>query len=605
MIRMNRFLIVFVFFLLSVVQVSAQSAESDVVVISFDDDAGELYMPPELYVDIDFDDADHNQILEAEEAGEICLRIRNKGGAAERVSVKLEPEKAYDDLFIENNHLVTDIPKMGEVELTFPISAGIGIATDSLRFNISVSEPLGYDMKAFLTIRSFEFQKAEMKIAGVVLLDSGKGLRANGDNPDGKLQRGEVVRAIVTLQNVGRGVADDVAYEVYSADPDVYLMNDSGSQRVISGVLGEILPGEACEVSFRLSANNHYSHNGKFIPVYLTTHEKYGFGDMVSVNVPIPLDEIPDKPVLVSISGDLEKLQAKHQAQRFSSSEVISSHSQIRDISLAPSGEPLYTDAIAIVIGAEANSYDIAPAPYASRDARVITEYFKNSLGVSHVLTITDSEVTKNRLSDIFDSRIGVLKQEVKPGKTDVFVYYSGHGIPDVSEGDSQDVFLVPFDARKDMIRERGYSLNDLYADLNSLDAKSVTVILDACFSGVSRSSSVYLPQNISNVKGVRISHRASSRSPWVENPSFRLFTSSTEDQTSFGYDRSQSGLFTYFLARGMQGDADSDGDGVIYFNELVKYVTDNVTAEARKICGGAQTPQFYGDGDFILEKLK
>jgi uncharacterized caspase-like protein len=208
-------------------------------------------------------------------------------------------------------------------------------------------------------------------------------------------------------------------------------------------------------------------------------------------------------------------------------------------------------------------------------------------------------------LSDFFDSRYGYLKDVVVPGETDVFVYYSGHGMPDVADNGNQDIYLFPYDARKELVRDRGYSLNKLYNDLNTLNAKSVTVILDACFSGSSRQTVTHQTVNISNAKGVRITMPELSTKPWDTNPNFRLFTSSTGEQTSLGYDQAQAGLFTYYLALGLQGEADANDDGVIMIEELVNYVTENVSREAKNIRGGAQTPEFFGNTNMVIEKIK
>ena len=188
----------------------------------------------------------------------------------------------------------------------------------------------------------------------------------------------------------------------------------------------------------------------------------------------------------------------------------------------------------------------------------------------------------------------------VVPGKTDLFVYYSGHGVPTKGTDGRKDIYLIPYDVGKEWIRDEGFSLNKLYADLGSLNARSVTVILDACFSGGSRRSDSYATKSIANQKLVIIDPEEMEQ-PWLNNPNFRVFTSSRGDQASLGYDKSRSGLFTYFIATGLQGDADKDGNGRVEMSELVEFVTGQVNKES----DGAQTPQFYGDSNFVVEIIK
>lgn len=582
----------------------AQSVTSEVMTFSLED-VSELFMPPELYVDIDFSDANDNKILEAEEQGMIKLTLQNRGGKSDAVSVSVNPTKDYRGLTFDTRLTKTSIAADGSATLEFPIAAGIDIPTDSLEFAIKVSEPLGYDIDATLMLSTYEYQKAKMSLQGVSIIDAGKGLRALNGNPDGKVQKGEVVKALVTLQNIGHGEANNVRYSITTTNPNVYLMTDSGMSRQLSGSIDSFLAGEAKEISFRLSANNNYSHSGEYLPIYISVQEDKDFGNLASSIIPIPLGTAPAQPIIVDIQGEKDKLLALQQTKVYSSSDRISSSFKIKDINIAPVGEPLYKDAIAIVIGAEKNSYGVAPAPYAARDAQIMSRYFKNSLGIQDVRTITDEQVTGNALSDYFDSRFGYLRNVVKPGETDVFVYYSGHGMPDVADNGNQDIYLFPYDARKELVKDRGYSLTRLYDELNSLNAKSVTVILDACFSGSSRQTVNYQSENISNAKGVRITMPELSMRPWDTNPNFRLFTSSSSDQTSLGYDQAQSGLFTYYLAAGLQGEADRDDDGVILLEELIEYVSTNVSKEAKNIRGGAQTPQFYGNTNMIIEKIR
>lgn len=601
---MKKYLALIVPFLCIAKIACAQSVTSEVVTFSIED-VSELFMPPELYVDIDFSDANDNKILEAQENGMIKLTLQNKGGKSDAVSVSVNPTKDYKGLTFNTRIRKTSIAADGSTTLEFPIAAGIEIPTDSLEFAIKVSEPLGYDIDATLVLSTYEYQKAKMSLQGVSIIDAGKGLRPLNGNPDGKVQKGEVVKAMVTLQNIGYGEANNVRYTISTSNPNVYLMTESGTVSSLSGSIDNFLAGEAKEIAFRLSANNNYQHTGEYLPIYITVHEDKGYGDIASSIIPIPLGTTPAKPNIVDIQGERDKLLAQQQTKVYSSSNRISSNIKIRDISIAPAGDPIYKNAIAIVIGAEKNYYGVAPAPYAARDAQVMAKYFETSLGIQDVQLITNEQVTGNVLSDFFDPSFGYLKNSVKSGETDVFVYYSGHGMPDVADNGTQDVYLFPYDARKELVKNRGYSLNKLYADLNNLNAKSVTVILDACFSGSSRQTVSYQSENISNAKAVRITMPELSNRPWDTNPNFRLFTSSSGEQTSLGYDQAQSGLFTYYLAVGLQGEADSNDDGVIMIEELVTYVTDSVSREAKNIRGGAQTPEFFGNRNMVIEKIR
>lgn len=67
----------------------------------------------------------------------------------------------------------------------------------------------------------------------------------------------------------------------------------------------------------------------------------------------------------------------------------------------------------------------------------------------------------------------------LKPGRSDVFVFYSGHGAPNTETG-----YLMPVDADPTALAISGYPLGTLYDNLAQLEARSVNVAIDACFSG-------------------------------------------------------------------------------------------------------------------------
>lgn len=66
--------------------------------------------------------------------------------------------------------------------------------------------------------------------------------------------------------------------------------------------------------------------------------------------------------------------------------------------------------------------------------------------------------------------------------------------------------------------------------------------------------------------------------------------SSSSAGEPSNAYPDTEHGLFTYFLLKGLGGDADIDNDGAINVNEIYLYVFKNVSQQARRM-GSQQMP--------------
>lgn len=80
----------------------------------------------------------------------------------------------------------------------------------------------------------------------------------------------------------------------------------------------------------------------------------------------------------------------------------------------------------------------------------------------------------------------------------------------------------------------------------------------------------------------------------------FTLFMSSTGDEISNNLPEAEHGLFSYFLMKGMEGNADANADRKITAGELHAYVAENVSRQAVRL-GRAQTPQLQGDAERVL----
>jgi uncharacterized caspase-like protein len=241
-------------------------------------------------------------------------------------------------------------------------------------------------------------------------------------------------------------------------------------------------------------------------------------------------------------------------------------------------------DAVGVVIGITDYAHpDVPRVDFARRDARLMEEYLVKSMGLQeeNIISAVDQEATKAAFNRIFE---GQLQNFIKPGESDVFVFYSGHGAPDV---ENASAYFVPHDADPNYASQTGYSLDQFYRQLNELEARSVTVVVDACFSGGSEAGML-----IQQASPIFIS---------VENPAANLkngvvLTSSSGDQISSWYRDKGHGLFTYFFLKGIRGEADGDQDGKVTSEEVFGYLMENVPYLARRMFNREQTPQLMGE---------
>ena len=243
---------------------------------------------------------------------------------------------------------------------------------------------------------------------------------------------------------------------------------------------------------------------------------------------------------------------------------------------------------IAVIIGNAnyTNGKDIPNVVPAYADASSIKNYVTKALGIKEENIIHLKDAGQSELTATFgnkDNPKGQLFNHVKPGKSRVFVYYSGHGAPGGEDGSS---YIVPTDAQASLIDLNGYPLSTLYKNLSKIPAKSVTVVLEACFSGASQSGSVITPASPIYLKAKE-----------TDIPSnITVIAAGAASQIASWEQDSSSGLFTKYFLKGMSGEADAapygNGDGEVGYDELEAYFKDTLTYYARRYYGRDQTVQ-------------
>ena len=251
--------------------------------------------------------------------------------------------------------------------------------------------------------------------------------------------------------------------------------------------------------------------------------------------------------------------------------------------------------AVAVVIGnRDYKNKDIPPVNYAIDDARQVREILIKTFGYREGNIIFETNATKGTLENIFGTEAtprGKLAEYIRPGETDIFIYYSGHGAPSL---DTHKGYILPVDSDPNNVVIGGYSLDILYRNLAALPFHSLTVLTDACFSGAAlfkKSSPV----------GIIVEN------PLVAMRNSTIINSSTGTELSSWYPEKGHGLFTYFFLLGLTGKADANGDGKITVGELSDYLEENVPYMVRKLFQGRkQTPTiFEGDRNKVLVKYR
>ncbi|MHC1703976.1 MAG: caspase family protein [Tenuifilaceae bacterium] len=542
-------------------------------------------LPPNLFADLEFIDDNKNGILENRENAKLKITLSNQGGGdAMLLKVNVMSNITEKSMKIDNAIQSINVLRPNEKkEIIVPITTDIDLKTETHRLAINVSENYGYDMEpAYLVLNTYAYQPPQFTLSGHEIIDAGIGTMAL--KSDGQLQAGEQVKAKLVVQNTGQGIANNAVYTISTTDPNIFVSD-------VTGNLGNMLPGDVKEIYFTLSPNRRVNIKDN-LPIFLTITEDVGRGSLKNKQLAIALDQTPPKPNIVEIKSDVESLKKNVARFEYTSNKFRANIANVAKIANVAPSQTKRANSVGVVIGV-AQYRELPPAPYADNDAKIMKDYFEKVLGVEQVIQYTNEQVAGFFFDDIFNPDVGELRKAIVKGETEVFVFYSGHGVPDK---DGKNIFLFPSDGRVARLENQGYNIEKLYENLSKMGAKHVTIILDACFSGASRSSVKVATENLIGQKGVKVR----PKNTWLGDPNFTVISSSTGEETSLGFDDSETGLFTYYIAAGLQGAADTNGDKTITLGELKEYVVNNVKDTSSKILG-QQTPMFHGEDSRVM----
>lgn len=153
-----------------------------------------------------------------------------------------------------------------------------------------------------------------------------------------------------------------------------------------------------------------------------------------------------------------------------------------------------------------------------------------------------------------------------KPIDTVLF-YFSGHGM---LEPESQQVVLCLKDTRKNNLINTGLQLQEVLQLLENCSAQQQLLLLDACHSGgmtLLGARGETDPQLNPTQELVEILRKRAA-----QRKGFYALLSCDRGQQSWEFPQLGHGVFTYYLIRGLQGEA-ADAQGIIEADGLYRYV--------------------------------
>jgi len=245
-------------------------------------------------------------------------------------------------------------------------------------------------------------------------------------------------------------------------------------------------------------------------------------------------------------------------------------------------------NSVALIIGLD--DYKSMPnAPWAESDASAFYDYAHNVLGIP----FDRIRLTTGQESDgigIWKSLEQWLPSQVDKNKSNIYVYFAGHGL---ASEDGKEAYLMPYDGDTSMLSRTAIPRKDIISGLDKLQARSVTLFMDTCYSGATKGGK----QSLVASRGLRIVKKdVLSDLP----ANFTLFSAAANDETAISHPTQKNGLFSYWMMRGLGGEADSNNDDKLTNGELHAFISEKVQKTAISK-GHIQHPQLIGNKDKVI----
>lgn len=250
-----------------------------------------------------------------------------------------------------------------------------------------------------------------------------------------------------------------------------------------------------------------------------------------------------------------------------------------------------------VSIGINAYQHVRPRLKYAAQDARAVAACLQKNLKIpdANVTLLVDEKATRRSILRELGDR---LRREAAREDT-VIIYFSEPGALEADsrspDRDGIEKYLLPVDAEKDALYSTAIAMDDVRKIFQRIDSERMIFLVDSCYSGQVGGRSLAPGGQFRSIDQGRLLQRLQQTGKGRV-----IITASAGSEVSQEDPKYGHGVFTYYLLRALNGAADADGNGEVTVFEVFGYVNREVV----KATGNRQHPKAKmedADGAIVL----
>lgn len=264
----------------------------------------------------------------------------------------------------------------------------------------------------------------------------------------------------------------------------------------------------------------------------------------------------------------------------------------------------LFNHGYALLIGVGESQYPKLSLPVTVNDTQAVYTVLTNlnlcAYPQENIRVLNNTEATRDGIL----RALRWLKEKAdSDSEATVFVYYSGHGWVDKTDG---RYYLLQHDVKAAKLAASALSAEVFTEALREIRAERLLVVIDSCHAAGMATSKDADAELMDEFDGFdRVAFSKGLIDSLKQGKGRVVFTSSEGHQESW-IDRERSlSVYTLHFLEALQGAGNQAGDKDVRVSNLMSYLAKAVPETVRKIYSKEQTPHFdFDTGDFTIAML-